>query len=45
MLQLHRLACSTMSDLWLVASLFVLGGEPWGKLRGLFIYKAKAQVP
>jgi len=45
MLQLHRLAYSKMSDLLLVASPFVLGGEFWGKLRALFIYRAKAQVP
>jgi len=34
-----------MSDLLLVANLFVLGGEFRDKLQGVFIYKAKAQVP
>ena len=41
----HRLAYSKVSDLVLVASLFVLGGEFWDKLRALFIYEAKAQIP
>ncbi len=31
------------SDLVFVASLFVLGGDFWDKLRALFIYKAKAK--
>jgi hypothetical protein len=31
------------SDLLFLASLFVLGGDFWDKLRALFIYKAKAR--
>jgi hypothetical protein len=31
------------SDLMFLASLFVLGGDFWDKLRALFIYKAKAR--
>jgi len=34
-----------MSDLLLATSLFVLCGEFRDKLQGVFIYKAKAQVP
>lgn len=32
------------SDLLLVLSLFVLGGDFWDKLRGLFIYNAKISI-
>ncbi len=33
------------SDVMFLASLFVLGGDFWDKLRALFIYKAKARFP
>ena len=32
-------------DLLLLASLFVLGGNFWDKIRALFIREAKAQFP
>jgi hypothetical protein len=32
-------------DLVTVASLFVLGGEFWDKLRALFLYDARAMFP
>jgi hypothetical protein len=32
-----------VSDVMFLASLFVLGGDFWDKLRALFIYKAKAR--
>lgn len=32
-------------DLMLVASLFVLGGDFWDKIRALFIHKATAHIP
>ena len=32
-------------DILLVVSLFVLGGEFWDKLRGLFIHGARIQFP
>jgi len=32
-------------DVLLLASLFVLGGEFWDKLRGLFIHGARMQFP
>jgi hypothetical protein len=32
-------------DVLLVASLFVLGGEFWDKLRSLFVHGAKARFP
>ena len=35
------LICYLISDLMIVASLFVLGGNFWDKLRGLYIHKAK----
>ncbi len=34
-----------VGDLLLVASLFVLGGEFWDKLKSLFVYGAKVQCP
>ncbi len=34
-----------VGDLLLVASLFVLGGEFWDKLKSLFVYGAKVQFP
>ncbi|UCH84323.1 MAG: hypothetical protein JSW50_01140 [Candidatus Latescibacterota bacterium] len=41
----HRLLYSIPGDLLLIASLFVLGGEFWDKLRALFIHGARAQFP
>jgi hypothetical protein len=32
-------------DLLLLASLFVLGGDFWDKLKALFIYDARAHMP
>jgi hypothetical protein len=29
----------------LISSLFVLGGDFWDKVRGLFIYEAKSHIP
>ena len=40
-----RYPAAIAGDLLLVSSLFVLGGEFWGKLRALFIYDAKAVIP
>jgi len=36
---------SIPGDLLLIASLFVLGGEFWDKLRALFVHGARAQFP
>jgi len=40
-----RLWANLALDLVLVASLFVLGGEFWDKLRALFLYDARAALP
>jgi len=40
----YRLAMNLIGDLLLVSSLFVLGGDFWDKLRGLFIHKAKIHL-
>jgi hypothetical protein len=40
-----RYPAAIAGDLLLVSSLFVLGGEFWGKLRALFVYDAKAVIP
>ena len=40
----HRFIVSLIGDLMLVASLFVLGGDFWDKVRALFIHSAKVQV-
>ena len=37
----HRLVVSLIGDLMFVASLFVLGGDFWDKIRALFSYNAK----
>jgi hypothetical protein len=37
----HRLVFAIIGDLFLLGSLFVLGGEFWDKLRALFIHRAK----
>ena len=40
----HHLAVNVMGDVLLFSSLFVLGGDFWDKLRGLFIHKAKIKI-
>ena len=40
----HRLVVNLIGDVMFVASLFVLGGDFWGKLRALFIHQAKVLV-
>lgn len=40
----HRFVVSLIGDLMFVASLFVLGGDFWDKIRALFLYGAKAQI-
>ena len=40
----HRFVVSVIGDLMLIASLFVLGGDFWDKIRALFIHGAKVQV-
>jgi hypothetical protein len=39
----HQVVLAIAGDVLLLASLFVLGGEFWDKLRALFIYEAQAQ--
>ena len=39
----HRLVVSMIGDLMFVASLFVLGGDFWDKVRALFVHGARAQ--
>ena len=41
----NRLALNIVGDLLLVSSLFVLGGEFWDKVRGLFIHDVRVQLP
>jgi hypothetical protein len=41
----HRVAMNLTADFLLVATLFILGGEFWEKIRALFIYDAKASIP
>lgn len=41
----HRIAVNLAGDLMFVASLFVLGGDFWDKVRALFIHGAKAHFP
>ena len=43
-LSIQALAWHIGFDLLLILSLFVLGGEFWGKLRALFAYSASAQI-
>jgi hypothetical protein len=38
----HRFVISLIGDVMFVASLFVLGGDFWDKIRALFSYNAKA---
>jgi hypothetical protein len=40
-LQSHLLACAIAGDALLLASLLVLGGDFWDKVRGLFIHSTK----
>jgi hypothetical protein len=40
----RRLLFAIIGDLFLLSSLFVLGGEFWDKLRALFIHKAKVSL-
>lgn len=41
----HRMAVNLAGDLMLVASLFVLGGNFWDKLRALFVHQATVSFP
>ena len=41
----HRMLFGAIGDVLLVSSLFVLGGDFWDKVRALFVYGAKAQLP
>jgi len=43
-LEEYRLLFAFIGDLFVLCSLFVLGGEFWDKLRALFIYKAKVKI-
>jgi hypothetical protein len=43
--KIDRLWISLALDLIIVASLFVLGGDFWNKLRAIFFYDAKAAFP
>lgn len=40
----HRLVLGVVGDLTLAASLLVLGGDFWDKLRSLFLYDARARL-
>jgi hypothetical protein len=41
----HRFVVSLIGDVMFIASLFVLGGDFWDKVRALFTYNARAQIP
>jgi len=41
----RELPIAIASDILFISSLFVLGGEFWDKLRGLFIYRAGINFP
>jgi len=41
----HRFVVSLIGDVMFVASLFVLGGDFWDKIRALFVYGATAKFP
>lgn len=41
----HQLLFAIAGDLLLVASLFVLGGDFWDKLRSLFLFRATVHFP
>ena len=40
----HRFVVSLIGDVMFVASLFVLGGDFWDKVRALFIHQAEVHV-
>jgi hypothetical protein len=40
-----RIAMNLIADFLFLATLFVLGGDFWDKLRALFLYDAKAHIP
>jgi len=40
----HRFVVSLIGDVMFVASLFVLGGDFWDKIRALFVYDARVQL-
>lgn len=40
----HRLVVSVIGDLMFVASLFVLGGDFWDKVRALFVHDARVAI-
>jgi len=39
----HRFVVSVIGDLMFLASLFVLGGDFWDKVRALFVHHARVQ--
>jgi hypothetical protein len=41
----HPMAFALTGDVMLLASLFVLGGDFWDKLRALFVHGARARFP
>ena len=41
----HRIHMNLVADALLIATLFVLGGDFWDKLRSLFIYEARVCFP
>jgi hypothetical protein len=41
----HRLIINIVFDAMLIVSIFVLGGEFWDKLRGLFVWGATVHFP
>ena len=41
----HRFVVCLIGDLMFVASLFVLGGDFWDKVRALFIWNASVDLP
>jgi len=40
----HRFVVSLIGDVMFVASLFVLGGDFWDKVRCLFIYNCRVEI-
>ena len=41
----HRFVVSLIGDVMFVASLFVLGGDFWDKVRSLFVHDAEVHFP
>lgn len=41
----HRIAFNLAGDILFLTSLFILGGDFWNKVRSLFLYDARAQLP